>query len=281
MRRSRVCPQAGRARGGRNERGTRWGGGETGPGWRSRRLSKTSGREAGRRRGPRPSHGATPSCGGGSPEEHAGWVVEGLIEASLRGIDTHGVRLFPTYIAELDGGRSLARPELRWGSAGGTRPRASWTPGDALGLVAGRMACARGRAAGPRATASAPWPCATPTISEPPPCYTLEMARQGVLVGVSFTNSDALVAPYNGLRPFFGTDPLAGGGAARTARLFCADFATSQVSYSKVKAPPGSRPAAEPGWASGRTGRTRRLGRDAALEPLGGAGPGTRGKAWG
>ena len=46
----------------------------------------------------------------GVSDEHAGWVAEGLAEASLRGIDTHGVRLFPTYLAELDGGRAVARP---------------------------------------------------------------------------------------------------------------------------------------------------------------------------
>ena len=33
----------------------------------------------------------------GLSEEHAGWVAGGLLEASLRGVDTHGVRLFSTY----------------------------------------------------------------------------------------------------------------------------------------------------------------------------------------
>lgn len=66
--------------------------------------------------------------------EHAELVVTGLLTASLRGVDTHGVRLFPVYVAELSptGSRSLSRssrssapsdstlPELRpqaWASA--------------------------------------------------------------------------------------------------------------------------------------------------------------------
>ncbi|HSU82930.1 MAG TPA: Ldh family oxidoreductase, partial [Thermoanaerobaculia bacterium] len=77
--------------------------------------------------------------------------------------------------------------------------------------------------------------------------YTLEMARRGVL-GLSFTNSDALVAPHGGLRPLFGTNPISMAVEGAGDDLFCADFATSQVSYSKVKHHRAHGVPLEPGW---------------------------------
>lgn len=193
--------------------------------------------------------------------EHAGYVVDGLIEASLRGIDTHGVRLFPTYLAELDGGRSRARPRLAWS---GERPAARvLDAGGALGLVAGRVACAEAvrlaREQGVGAVSvrgSNHFGAAS--------VYTLAMAREGVL-GLSFTNSDALVAPYNGIRPLFGTNPVSMAVRGEEGDLFCADLATSQVSYSKVKHYRARGLPLEPGWAVTADG-----GETTALKPLGG-----------
>lgn len=204
----------------------------------------------------------------GLPAQHAEWVVNGLVETSLRGVDTHGVRLFRTYLAELDGGRARARPEMRW--LGSARAARLLDAGGALGLVAGRTACAEAvrlaREHGVGAVAvrdSNHFGAAA--------VYTLEMARQGTL-GMAFTNSDALVAPFGGLRPFFGTNPISLAAAGEGEDVFCADFATSQVSYSKVKrAREDGRPLA-PGWAltpagEEAAGAAAEVG---ALQPLGG-----------
>lgn len=197
----------------------------------------------------------------GVGEEHAAYVTDGLIEASLRGIDTHGVRLFATYLAELDGGRSQARPEFRWS---GDKPAArSLDAGDALGLVAGRVACARAaelaRASGVGAVS-----VARSNHFGAASVYTLAMAREGLL-GLAFSNSDALVAPYGGRRPFFGTNPVSMAVRGEGEEMFCADFATSQVSYSRVKAYRAQGRPLEPGWAIGGEN-----GEPLALEPLGG-----------
>ena len=195
----------------------------------------------------------------GLPEEHVAFVVDGLTGTSLRGIDTHGVRLFPTYIAELDGGRSRARPEFRWSGRGAVRVLDA---GHALGLVAGRVAAdeavrlARESGVGAVAVRSSNHFGAASV-------YTLEMARQGVL-GLSFTNSDALVAPHGGLRPVFGTNPISMAAQGIGEDLFCADLATSQVSYSKVKHHRAHGVPLEPGWAVEDAGGV------AALKPLGG-----------
>jgi ureidoglycolate dehydrogenase (NAD+) len=201
----------------------------------------------------------------GLSEEHAGWVAGGLLEASLRGIDTHGIRLFSTYLAELDGGRSRARPEMQW--LGGARAARVLDAGHALGLVAGRAACAEAvrlaRESGVGAVAvrnSNHFGAAS--------VYTLEMARQGAL-GLSFTNSDALVAPFRGLTPLFGTNPISMAVEGEEGDLFCADFATSQVSYSKVKHYRAQGLPLDPDWMVGE-----------ALLPLG-AGSGHKGQGLG
>jgi LDH2 family malate/lactate/ureidoglycolate dehydrogenase len=98
--------------------------------------------------------------------------------------------------------------------------------------------------------------------------YTLAMAREGVL-GLSFTNSDALVAPFQGVRPLFGTNPLSMAVRGLGDDLFCADLATSQVSYSKVRHHRAHGLPLEPGWAV--TTDDGDAGDIAALQPLGGA----------
>ncbi len=189
--------------------------------------------------------------------EHIAYVVDGLLEASLRGVDTHGIRLFPTYLAELDGGRSQARPDLRWS---GERAARVLDAGHALGLVAGRAAAdeaariARELGVGAVSVRNSNHFGAASV-------YTLAMARQGVL-GLAFTNSDALVAPHGGTRPTFGTNPISMAVQGEGDDLFCADFATSQVSYSKVKHHRAHGLPLEPGWVV--------EGEETVLEPLGG-----------
>jgi ureidoglycolate dehydrogenase (NAD+) len=205
----------------------------------------------------------------GLSAEHTAFVVDGLLEASLRGIDTHGVRLFPTYLAELDGGRSLACPALCWS---GDRPAARvLDAGGALGLVAGRVACAEAvrlaRQHGVGAVSvrhSNHFGAAS--------VYTLAMAREGV-IGLAFTNSDALVAGFQGVRPFFGTNPLSLAMCGQGDELFCADFATSQVSYSQVKHRREHGLPLEEGWVvtvEGGDAAATEAGEVAALKPLGG-----------
>jgi len=210
----------------------------------------------------------------GLSEEHAGWVVEGLLESSLRGIDTHGVRLFPTYIAELDGGRSRARPQLVWVDPANAQGRAArlLDAGGALGLVAGRAASAEAvRLAREHGVGSVA--VRNSNHFGAASVYTLAMARHGCLA-MSFTNSDALVAPFHGMRPIFGTNPISLAAQGEGDDLFCADFATSQVSYSKVKHHNAHGIPLESGWAVAADGRDaaeegEAAGEVSALKPLG------------
>jgi ureidoglycolate dehydrogenase (NAD+) len=209
----------------------------------------------------------------GLSPEHAGFVVDGLLTASLRGIDTHGVRLFSVYLAELDGGRARARPEIRWqpGAAGSRPAFRVMDAGHALGLVAGRIAC-REAVALARANGIAGVAVKGSNHFGAASVYSLEMAREGAL-GLAFTNSDALVAPAGGVAPLFGTNPLSVAAAGAGGDLFCVDMATSQVSYSKVKSHRERELPLAPGWAVAPDGRDAAQAPGlpiSALQPLGG-----------
>ena len=41
-------------------------------------------------------------------------VAEGLVQASLRGIDSHGIRLLPHYIMGVEGGRINRDPDFKF-----------------------------------------------------------------------------------------------------------------------------------------------------------------------
>jgi ureidoglycolate dehydrogenase (NAD+) len=193
----------------------------------------------------------------GLSAEHAAYVVQGLLFASARGIDTHGLRLLKTYLAELDGGRALARPRLIWQREKGAVRLLD--AGNALGMVAGRVAAAQA------AALAHDFGIGAVTVANSnhfgaASYYTVQLAQDG-LIGLAFSNSDALVAPHNGLRPLFGTNPLSLAVAGDDDELFCADLATSQVSYSRVKHHRQQGIPLQPGWALAADGT------DAALPP--------------
>jgi LDH2 family malate/lactate/ureidoglycolate dehydrogenase len=219
----------------------------------------------------------------GLSAEHAGYVVDGLLFASSRGIDTHGVRLLPTYLAELDGGRAKARPELLWqpadlparaarvegatGAHGSDRAAARrLDAGHALGMVAGRVAAAETAKLAKRYGVGAV-AVANSNHFGAASYYTVEMARHDV-VALAFTNSDALVAPHGGTQPMFGTNPLALAVRGEGDEVFSADLATSQVSYSRIKHHQRLGLPLEPGWVVADTAGSP--AESPALQPLGG-----------
>jgi LDH2 family malate/lactate/ureidoglycolate dehydrogenase len=96
------------------------------------------------------------------------------------------------------------------------------------------------------------------------------MADQGAL-GLCLSNSDALVAPFGGLRPMFGTNPMSMAMRGPGDELLCVDMATSQSSYTKIKQRRERGLPIEPRWAVGPDGRdASETGEVAALQPLGG-----------
>jgi len=181
----------------------------------------------------------------GVGEEDASDVAECLVETSLRGVDTHGIRLLPVYARELEGGRSRARPSLTWRPAGAALHVLD--AGGALGIVAGRAAAARAidlaRSNGIGAVS-----VASSNHFGAASLYTLQMAAAGC-IGICASNSDALVAPYSGKTRVFGTNPISFAVQGEGQDLFCVDMATSQASWSMVRATLDAGATLPRGWA--------------------------------
>ena len=177
--------------------------------------------------------------------------------------------------------RRPAVPHLSRRARRRPRPGAARAP-----LVGGARGAGRSTPAAPSAWWRGGWPRTRPpgspasSASERCRCgnsnhfgaasvYTLAMARQGVL-GLSFTNSDALVAPHGGRRPAFGTNPISMAVRGAGGRPLLRRLRHQPGLLLQGQAPPG--PRAPPG---ARLGGGR--GRDGPSSPW----AATRGSAWG
>lgn len=199
---------------------------------------------------------------------HADEVARALVSTSLRGVDTHGIRLLPTYVRELEGGRARARPSI---TVDRSRPgMAVVDGGGALGIVAGLEAA---RLAGQIARQQGVAWVAVHNSNHfgAASVYALELCRRG-LVGIVLSNADALMVDPPGRAPVLGTNPLAVA-MPTTGAPFCLDMATSQVAWSRIAAEWKQHGRLPPGWAMDAEGRDcaeAGAGPPAMARPLGG-----------
>lgn len=166
----------------------------------------------------------------GLPDNHAHDVALALVETSLDGIDTHGVRLLKTYLLELEGGRAVKTPNMQ---VHGSLPAACVLDADnALGAVAMseamRIASARAANFGVAAVA-----VSNSNHFGAAGHYARLVATHGQ-IGLVFSNSDALVVPHGGSTPLNGTNPLAFAAPGAGGDDFNFDMATSHSSFTRV-----------------------------------------------
>ncbi len=194
-------------------------------------------------------------------------VASGLVQASLRGVDSHGVRLFPHYVRALDAGRLNPQPEYRFDASGAATGflDGDHTFGHAAGSEAMRRAIGLAQSAGVGVVAvrnSSHFGAAA---------YFALMAATKDMIGLSFTHADALVLSTNGLRPYFGTNPICFAAPSGGEEPFCYDGATSTVTWNKVRQYAERGDPIPGGWAADGTGSaTNDPAAAIAVTPLGG-----------
>lgn len=208
-------------------------------------------------------------CERGVSAEDSHLVSKALVESSRRGIHSHGVNLFKHYIAALDAGRCRVRPNITIVPSTAAIARMDGDGG--LGIVVASRATEQ-------AISLARHGCGVGVVSVrnsnhfgAASVYSRQMAAAG-LVGLVFSNADALVVPHNGSRPMFGTNPISVGAQGLAGETFCADFATSQGSFMKALAAFAAGEAPKAGYYVDSDGiDVVESGRDFAhLLPLGG-----------
>ncbi|WP_338675127.1 Ldh family oxidoreductase [Streptomyces sp. SCSIO 30461] len=208
----------------------------------------------------------TALTGAGLSAEDAGEVAQALAETSLRGIDTHGLRLLPQYLDELADKIATARPEIRTvrDSGAAVMLDADGALGVVAGLAAARIAAERARSHGVAAVGvrnSNHFGAAS--------VYSRYLAQEG-LVGIVTTSAASRVAPFSGTEPLYGTNPLSFAAAVEDDE-FALDMATSQVCFGEIKERRKQGRALDPGWATDAEGRPATDPEQAyALSPLGG-----------
>jgi len=161
----------------------------------------------------------------------AEYVTEGLIQTSLRGVDSHGIRLLPHYLKGVKYGRINPAPKYKFKrtSASTGILDADHTFGHAAGMEAAKKAVKLAREAGTGHIAvynSSHFGAAA--------YYALEIASHD-MIGMSFTNTDALIKTHAGKRPFLGNNPICFAAPCKGEEPFCLDMATSIFTFNKIK----------------------------------------------
>lgn len=158
-------------------------------------------------------------------------VVEGLVQTSLRGVDSHGIRLFPHYAKVVKAGRVNGHPKYQFHKGGQSVGRldADHTYGHAAGAEAMKYVLDMARQTGCGAVAvfnSSHFGAAA---------YCGLMAAEKDMIGISLTHADALMLTTGGIRAFFGTNPICVTAPVEGEGPFCHDMATTTITWNKVK----------------------------------------------
>jgi LDH2 family malate/lactate/ureidoglycolate dehydrogenase len=200
--------------------------------------------------------------------DHDGQTIANhLTQTSLNGIDTHGIRLFDCYDKELAYGR--ATPQPQWKMVRESMVTGVLDADAANGVLAGHYAMQK--AIDKAKLAGLGLIVVKNSNHYGAASNFTRMAVAQNLIGLSMTNSDALVALQGSETPFLGTNPIALSVPCASGEEFHLDFATSQMAYSKVKHYQEQGIPLPKGWAIDESGQDSSLSNlVTALQPLGG-----------
>ncbi|ARP79899.1 malate dehydrogenase [Bordetella genomosp. 8] len=210
------------------------------------------------------------------PPEDALLVTRSLVQTSLWGIDSHGIARLPHYLNRLAHGSILARPDIAVRRTGPATAHVDG--GQGLGIVvshrANKVAMEIAAESGVGAVG----------VSDSSHCgaiglYTRVAARAG-MVGIGFTHSDAIAAPFGGHVPFLGTNPISIAFPRAGGEPVCLDMATTSIPWNRVMNARREGADLPPGVAVDAHGADAQDATAAkALRPLGGPSYGHKGYA--
>jgi LDH2 family malate/lactate/ureidoglycolate dehydrogenase len=171
-------------------------------------------------------------------------VAHSLVDASLRGVDSHGILRLPVYSRRLTAGLINPDPHPRVVREDGAMALVDGDegPGSVAGVFATDLAL---RLAGEHGIAgvgvrrSSHYGAAG---------YYVRRAARAGCVALSTTNAEPVVVPFGGADWGLGTNPIAFG-APRKGGTFELDMATSQVALGKILLAREKGTPIEPTWA--------------------------------
>ena len=157
-------------------------------------------------------------------------MSNGLCETSLRGVDSHGIRLLPHYINSAINGRKNPKPNFVFKK---TFPSIGYLDADnGFGHAAGMKAIdycikmAHKQGVGIVGVINSSHPGALASMA-------LKAAREGY-IAFAFTHADSLLLSHGGKRAYFGTNPICFAVPREEEEPYCLDMATSMISWNKL-----------------------------------------------
>jgi LDH2 family malate/lactate/ureidoglycolate dehydrogenase len=188
----------------------------------------------------------------GAPPETADTVADNLIDADLRGVTSHGIpRLINVYVERIEAGAvdPLARPTV----VRETTATALVEAHNCFGVLAGNLA--RDLAVRKAKEVGSAW-VGVAHSNHFGTCayYTNHIAAHG-MVGITFTNAPPTMAPWGGIKPYLGTNPIALSVPTRGGVPISVDLATSVVARGHLLLAATKGEPIPEGWAQDQRGR--------------------------
>jgi L-2-hydroxycarboxylate dehydrogenase (NAD+) len=205
----------------------------------------------------------------GCPVDQAKLATEVLLNADLRGIDSHGIARLSGYLRLWEAKRINANPAIKIIHE---TPSTAVIDGDGgLGLViapkAMEVALSKARSAGTG------WVAVKNSNHFGIAGHHAMMALKHDMIGMAMTNASPLVAPTFSVERLLGTNPIAVAIPAGKQPAFVADFATTTAANGKLEILQRKNKDAPVGWIQKKNGapstNAHELKEGGALIPLG------------
>jgi LDH2 family malate/lactate/ureidoglycolate dehydrogenase len=188
----------------------------------------------------------------GMSDAHADTTAEMMLETDLRGVDSHGISMLPTYDREFRAGRLNMRPQFKTVREG---PATALIDADAslghpVSVYAMNLAIDKCRELGVAVVSvfnSHHFGAAG--------CYSRLAADRGVIGMVTSATRGVTMVPTYGAEPIMGTNPLAFAAPAGRNAPFQLDMATTTVAAGKVKVHKLNHRPVPSGWVVDGDGR--------------------------
>jgi LDH2 family malate/lactate/ureidoglycolate dehydrogenase len=189
----------------------------------------------------------------GMSEAHAETTAQMMVETDLRGVDSHGISMLPTYDAEFRAGRLNMKPvfkTVRQNSATALID-ADASLGHPVSVYGMNLAVDKALKEG----------VGIVTVVNShhfgaAGCYSRIAADRGVIGMVTSATRGVTMVPTFGAEPVLGTNPLAFAAPARRNAPFQLDMATTTVAAGKVKVYKLNHKPLPPGWVVDADGKT-------------------------
>jgi len=193
-------------------------------------------------------------------------VVEAQIQTSLRGVDSHGIALFPHYHNAIKHGRINGDPQMRIDR---TNPSTAVLFADhALGHHSGSRAVSVAMEMAEDVGVGAV--SVSDSTHFGAAAYFALQAAEHDHISFAFTNADSLVRAFNSKVKYFGTNPLCFAVPMNGEGPMCLDMSTTKTTWNKVRVAATSNQTLEDGVACDAEGNPTVDAKVAdMLEPIG------------